>query len=223
MEAPGAAGRADIQGPPRPGHDGRDRDRQERQLHRATSHDDFEIVEDGSKQTVRYFARGDEATAAPPLHVGRCSIRAAAWAKTSVSRSAAAQFLNTLSDAVDMTLVDFDTEVRVAVQSERLCPHGRADPQRGTERVDGATMRSVYLDGAADNEGRTILVIYTDGGDTRSSIAFSDVHDARTRSDVTIHAVGFLEHQPSRLAVDAAARLRRSPKRPAGRHSSRRR
>ena len=29
----------------------------------------------------------------------------------------------------------------------------------------------VYLDGASEDEGRTILVLYTDGGDTRSTIA----------------------------------------------------
>ena len=33
----------------------------------------------------------------------------------------------------------------------------------------------VYLDGAADANGRTILVIFTDGGDTRSTITAGDV------------------------------------------------
>src|SRR5688572_31789283 len=39
-----------------------------------------------------------------------------------LARSAAVRFLNTLTDAVDMTLVDFDTEVRVATdrKSTRL-------------------------------------------------------------------------------------------------------
>ena len=32
--------------------------------------DDFEIVEDGKKQTPTHFARGDQATSAPPLHIG---------------------------------------------------------------------------------------------------------------------------------------------------------
>src|SRR5262245_48562579 len=32
--------------------------------------DDFEIVEDGKKQTPTYFARGDQASSAPPLHIG---------------------------------------------------------------------------------------------------------------------------------------------------------
>ena len=52
----------------------------------------------------------------------------------------------------------------------------------------------VYLDGAAENEGRTILVLYTDGGDTRSAIALGDLMTLVRASDVTIHTVGFMEH-----------------------------
>ena len=55
----------------------------------------------------------------------------------------------------------------------------------------------VYLDGAASNEGRTVLVLYTDGGDTRSALAFGDVMTLLRASDTTVHAVGFLEHQPA--------------------------
>src|SRR5688572_31288285 len=32
--------------------------------------DDFEIVEDGRKQTITYFARGDAGDQAPEMHVG---------------------------------------------------------------------------------------------------------------------------------------------------------
>ena len=143
-----------------------------------------------------------------------------------LARSAAVRFLNTLSDAVDMTLVDFDTEVRVA-------KYGQQDFPRMVERIrsrkpDGWTAMydalGVYLDGAAENDGRTILVLYTDGGDTRSAIAFGDVMTLVRASDVTIYAVGFLEHQSSSARVDAArAAHARSPRPPAARRSSRRR
>ena len=32
---------------------------------------DFEIYEDGKKQTLRYFALGDAVNAGPPMHLGR--------------------------------------------------------------------------------------------------------------------------------------------------------
>src|SRR5688572_31009045 len=116
-----------------------------------------------------------------------------------LARSAAVRFLNTLTDAVDMTLVDFDTEVRVAT-------YGQKDFPRMVERIRsrqpaGYTAMydalGVFLDGAAENEGRTILLLYTDGGDTRSAIALGDVMTLVQASDVTIYAVGFLEHQSS--------------------------
>jgi Ca-activated chloride channel family protein len=172
--------------------------------------DDFEIVEDGRKQSITYFARGDEATAAPPLHVGLLFDTSGSMGEDiKLSRSAAVRFLNTLSDAEDMTLVDFDTEVRVA-------KYGQRDFARMVERIrarqpSGWTAMydalGVYLDGAADNEGRSILVIYTDGGDTRSTLGFSDVITLVRASDVTIHAVGFLEHQPSSSRLMQRQRL----------------
>jgi VWFA-related protein len=126
-----------------------------------------------------------------------------------LARSAAVRFLNTLSDAVDMTLVDFDTEVRVA-------KYGQRDFARLVERIrnrkpDGWTAMydalGVYLDGAAQDDGRKILVLYTDGGDTRSTITFGDAMTLVRASDVTIHTVGFLENQPSSVRLGQRMRL----------------
>ena len=171
--------------------------------------EDFEIVEDGDKQTVRVFARGDAVEAAPEMHVGLLFDTSGSMGEDiKLSRSAAIKFLNTLADAEDMTLVDFDTEVRIA-------KYGQQDFPRMVERIrsrkpDGFTALydalGVYLDGAAEDEGRTILVLYTDGGDTRSSLGFSDVMTLVRASDVTIYAIGFLEHQSS--AVKAEQRMR---------------
>jgi VWFA-related protein len=172
--------------------------------------EDFEIIEDGKKQNITYFARGDESASAPPLHVGLLFDTSGSMGEDiKLSRSAAVRFLNTLSDAQDMTLVDFDTEVRVA-------KYGQNDFARMVERIrsrrpDGWTAMydalGVYLDGAAENEGRSILVIYTDGGDTRSTLGFADVMTLVRASDVTIHAVGFLEHQPSSGRLTQRMRL----------------
>ena len=174
--------------------------------------EDFEILEDGKKQTPTYFARGDQATAAPPLHIGLLFDTSGSMGEDiKLARSAAVRFLNTLTDAVDMTLVDFDTEVRVAT-------YGQQDFPRMVERIRsrqpaGYTAMydalGVYLDGAAENEGRTILLLYTDGGDTRSAIALGDVMTLVRASDVTIYAVGFLEHQSSSARVVQRAQLTR--------------
>jgi len=172
------------------------------------SMDDFEIYEDGKKQSIKYFARGTEIEYGPEMHLGLLFDTSASMTEDiKLSRSAAVRFLNTLSDAKDMTLVEFDTEVHVAKYDQREFP-------RMVERIrnrppDGETAlwdaMGVYLDGASDDEGRKILVLYTDGGDTKSTIGFSDLMTLIRASDVTVYSVGFLSH--SRSAIEDRARL----------------
>jgi len=172
--------------------------------------DDFEIVEDGRRQTIASFARGDEGVEALPLHLGLLFDTSGSMGEDiKLARSAAIRFLNTIDDALDVTLVDFDTEVRVAKYPQR-------DFARMVERIRGRQpggwtamydALGVYLDGAAEDEGRKILVLYTDGGDTRSTISVSDVMTLVRASDVTIYAVGFLENQPSSVRVTQRLRL----------------
>ena len=170
--------------------------------------EDFEIVEDGQKQTLKYFARGTDLESGPEMHVGLLFDTSGSMSEDiKLSRSAAVKFLNTLSEAKDMTLVDFDTEVRVA-------KYGQKDFPRMVERIrgrapDGNTAlydaMGVYLDGASEDEGRKILVVYTDGGDTQSTIGFGDVMTLLRASDATVYPVGFLEH--SRGHIEERAHL----------------
>ena len=97
-----------------------------------------------------------------------------------------------------MTLVDFDTEVRVG-------RYGQDDFPRLVERIrnrlpTGQTALydalGVYLDGAFAQDGRKVLVIYTDGEDTRSRMRFGETADLVRASDVTVYAIGFSEASP---------------------------
>ena len=164
--------------------------------------EDFEIVEDGQKQTLKYFARGTDLESGPEMHVGLLFDTSGSMTEDiKLSRSAAVKFLNTLSEAKDMTLVDFDTEVRVA-------KYGQRDFPRMVERIRGRTpdgntalydAMGVYLDGASEDDGRKILVVYTDGGDTQSTISFGDLMTLLRASDATVYPVGFLEHSRGRI------------------------
>lgn len=165
--------------------------------------EDFEVYEDGVKQTLKYFASGsggDNGAAMGPLHLGVLfDISGSMEDDMALSRSAAIKFLKTLDNASDMTLVDFDTEVRVA----RYAP---SDFPRLVERIrsrkaDGYTALydaiGVYLHGASEVDGRKILVLYTDGGDNDSNITFGDTLMLLKASDVTVYAIGFLENRGS--------------------------
>jgi Ca-activated chloride channel family protein len=172
--------------------------------------DDFEILEDGKKQAVRVFARGDQSDSAPEMHVGLLLDTSGSMGDDiGLARSAAVKFLNTLTDARDMTLVDFDTEVRVARYEQQDFP--RMVERIRSRKPDGYTAMydalGVYLDGASENEGRTVLVLFTDGGDTRSTIGFGDVLTLLRASDVTVYTVGFLEHQSPSVRFEQRTRL----------------
>lgn len=181
---------------------------------------DFEVYEDGQKQTLRFFVpcdagtgQGDRVAPAAELHLGALfDISGSMDADIHLSRTAAIRFLDALQDARDFTLVEFDTQVRVARYSQsefsRLIERIRSRKAEGrmTALWDAT---GVYLDGAADQEGRKILVLYTDGGDNGSSITFGDLLDLLKASDVTVHAIGFLENQSARARLEQQSRLQR--------------
>ncbi len=181
---------------------------------------DFEVYEDGRKQALRFFVPcdaqgGRSATAAIPpseLHLGALlDISGSMDADIAFARSASIKFLNSLSEARDYTLVDFDTQVRVARYSQsefsRLVERVRSRRANGNTALWDAL--GVYLDGASREEGRKVLVLYTDGGDNASSLPFGDLVDLLKASDVTVHAIGFLEHVPSGSAMETRSRLMR--------------
>jgi Ca-activated chloride channel family protein len=161
--------------------------------------DDFEVIEAGKKQAIQYFSAGD-AEEAPPLHIGLLLDTSGSMAADlKDARAAAVKFVNALDHAADVTLVDFDTEVRVARFSPESYP--RLVERIRARKPDGWTALydaiGVYLNGAQSQEGQKVLVLYTDGGDTRSSITFHEMLDLCKASDVTVYTVGYMEHQGS--------------------------
>lgn len=167
---------------------------------------DFEILEDGRPQPIAQFVTGqNDDDAGLPLHLGLLLDTSGSMeADLALSRSAAIKFLNLLPSADDITIVDFDTEVRVA-------RYGQADFARLVSRIRGRAPHGwtalydalgVYLDGADAQDGRKILVVYTDGGDTRSALGYGDLMAMLKASDVTVYAVGFIEHQGGEAPVN---------------------
>lgn len=172
--------------------------------------DDFEVLEDGKPQTLQQFARGDDLESGPDLHIGLLFDTSGSMdADIKMSRSAAIKFLNTMNYARDMTLVDFDTEVRVTKFSQQDFP--RLVERIRSRKPEGFTAMydalGVYLDGATDLMGRKILVVFTDGGDTRSAIRFGDAMTLIRASDVMVYAIGFLDNQSSGSRSDQRLRL----------------
>lgn len=161
--------------------------------------EDFEIVEDGKTQTIKLFAGGEPASA-PPVHLA-FMIDASGSMQEDMKevQTAAIKFLNTVENLIDVTLVDFDTEVRVARYNTddfpRLIERIRNRKPEGYTALYDAL--GVYMDGASSLEGDKILVLYTDGGDTRSSMRQTELLDLLKASDVTVYSIGYMRHQGS--------------------------
>lgn len=116
-------------------------DRQGRPVTGLTA-DDFAVLERGQPQAVKFFAPGDAASA-PELHIGfLLDVSGSMQEHIKDVRTAAIKFLNQAERAADVTLVDFDTEVRVArfTGDTRWATHQRmnAPTDRGGQYRSGS-------------------------------------------------------------------------------------
>jgi Ca-activated chloride channel family protein len=160
---------------------------------------DFEVKEAGKPQTIKFFAEGDPAVA-PPLHLAFLLDTSGSMEEDLKDvRTSAVKFLNAMDQAEDITLVDFDTEVRMMRSSGS--DYARLIERIRQRKADGMTALydalGVYLSGTAEQTGQKVLIMYTDGGDTRSTLTINEVNDLLRASDVTVYVVGYLEHQMS--------------------------
>ena len=158
---------------------------------------DFAVYEDGKPQPIFAFASGAEP--GPPLHVGvLLDVSASQERDLEFTRTAVIKFLTSLPEAVDMTFIDFASDVRGG-------RYAQSDFPRLAKRVRGLTTGGatalydaigVYLDGASEQDGRKIMVLYTDGGDTQSSLSLNSLMKLLKASDVTVYPIGALDKQP---------------------------
>jgi Ca-activated chloride channel family protein len=160
---------------------------------------DFEILEDGKPQTIKVFA-GGEPESAPPVHLGFMIDNSGSMVQDIKDvQTAAIKFLNSVEHIIDVTLTDFDSEVRVARfgpdDFPRLIERIRMRKPEGYTALYDAL--GVYLNGAFSQTGDKILVLYTDGGDTRSAMNQGELLELLKASDVTVYSIGYLQHQGS--------------------------
>lgn len=161
--------------------------------------DDFAVVEDGRPEELNYFAVGDGDTALP-LHVG-LMLDASGSMQTDLklAQGASIKFLNLLPHAEDITLVDFDTQVRITRYPQRDFPRlveriRQRKPEGWTALYDAL---GTFLDGVDQQEGRRVLVMYTDGADSRSVLSLGETLTLLRASPVTVYAIGFVGNSGS--------------------------
>ena len=173
--------------------------------------DDLEIYEDGRRQEIRYFSVGlREDRETMPMHLGLLFDTSGSMEEEGrFAKTAAIKFLNTLTYAEDMTLVDFDNEVRVGRYTQEDFPRlvERIRNRRSAGYTAFYDALGVYLDGAFAQDGRKVLLMYSDGDDTHSRMPFSDTVDLIRASAVTVYAIGFQKHLRSSVRNQQRMRL----------------
>lgn len=160
---------------------------------------DFEVLEDGEPQSIQYFANGD-GDSSPPMHLGlMVDASGSMQSDMRLAQGAAIKFLNMLPSAEDITLVDFDTEVRITRYPQRdfarLVERIRQRKAGGWTALYDAL--GTYLDGADSQDGRKVMVMYTDGADSRSAMSLPETVTLLRASQVTVYAIGLMENTGS--------------------------
>jgi hypothetical protein len=173
--------------------------------------DDFEVIEEGTRQTIQHFAAGDP-DAMPPLHLG---------------------FLLDMSGSMERDIPTCarppsgswgrSTRPRTSRSwiSTRKCAWRGSRPTTFPRLIERIRMRQTrgmdrLLRRARDlsarhrgADGQKIAVVYTDGADTRSTLNRTEVLDLLKASDVTMYVIGYLEGHSSSARLDQRQLLSR--------------
>lgn len=166
---------------------------------------DFSVFEDDKPQEIQYFARvfdpsraGDEGQEGAPdptsIDLGMLFDTSTSMAEVlRLSQNAASRFLESIPRAHDLTTVFFDSDIRIS-RFNGESQQGLFDRlQKATSGGDTLLYDSiaVYLSRMTDDPGRKIMVIFTDGEDSKSLVTMSELKDLVRSSTVTIYPIVF--------------------------------
>ncbi len=151
--------------------------------------DDFQVAEDGRPQKIAVFERQSEL----PLKLVLAIDTSGSTAKDlALEQSAARRFVHALLREQDqMSLLEFATDVRQLVPFTNKVQ--QLDHGLGSLRVGDATALydAVYLgsESLERKDGRKVLVLVSDGGDTAKSTTYAEALEKALRSEVMIYSI----------------------------------
>jgi Ca-activated chloride channel family protein len=167
----------------------------------ALGADDFVVTEDGRPQTIQLFARGidegqDSAAAreALALDLGLLLDTSSSMLKElKLSQEAASRFLEAIPRARELYTIFFDEDIRVSrYDSENQQGlYDRIHAAKGGGNTALYDAIAVNLSRVQDGGGRKVLVLFTDGDDTRSALGYSELLELVRSGRVTIYSIAF--------------------------------
>ena len=156
--------------------------------------DDFEVIENGARQTLSVFATGNR-EASPDLHLGILVDVSGSMGPLESVRYITLEVLNQLPEAVGYTLI-------VVGNAARVTRFERSDFGKLIDRIQRLNQRNSestalwdgfqkYLRVVAEEPGRHALVVFTDGRDNASTATWTHVLRGFRGSAVTVFSVDF--------------------------------
>ena len=117
-----------------------------------------------------------------------------------LSQEAAVRFLESIPRARDLVTIFFDDDIRLSrynSENQQGLFERIADAKGGGDTALYDAI-SVYLSRVQDSSGRKVLVLFTDGEDTRSALALGECLQLIRSSGVTIYPIAFTSGLPAR-------------------------
>jgi Ca-activated chloride channel homolog len=159
--------------------------------------EDFEVLDEGKPQQIQLFARafdpGQDETLA--LDLGMLLDTSESMLKElKLSQEAAVRFLDTVPRARELYTIFFDEEIRLSrydsENQQGLFDRIHAAKGGGNTALYDAI--AVYLSRVQDATGRKVLVIFSDGEDSKSSLSLDEVLRLIRSSSVSIYSIAFM-------------------------------
>ncbi len=184
---------------------------------------DFAVYEDEAPQDIRFFARvfdpsrakdeGQEGAPDPTaIDLGMLFDTSGSMAEVlRLSQNAASQFLESIPRARELTTVFFDSDIRLSrfnSESQQGLFDRLQKAQSGGDTLLYDSI-AVYLSRISDDAGRKIVVLFTDGEDSKSLVTVSELKNLVRSSTVTIYPIVFGGKYSSTNAGLAARALMR--------------
>ena len=159
------------------------------------SAEDFEVYEDGARQTVSFFSRVQQPIALAILLDTSASMNE----RLATAQEAAVGFAHRLRKEDVIEVIDFDSQVRI-LQSFTNDAAALEKAIRSTD-VNGSTSlyNAIYISlkelkkvraNSAEDIRRQAIVVLSDGDDTSSLVPYEEVLDLAKRSETAIYAIG---------------------------------
>jgi Ca-activated chloride channel family protein len=164
---------------------------------------DFEVYEDGAKQTLTFFSRTQQPIALALL----LDTSASMDERMGIAQEAAIGFARQLHKEDQAEVIDFDSQVRILQEftndSVALEKAIRQTTPNGSTSLYNAlyialkALKKVKAETTSDIR-RQAIVLLSDGDDTSSLIEFDQVLDLAKRSETVIYSIGLRQGEIAR-------------------------